>query len=393
MSHAKKYIVYNVLWQWMALLLQIGVIFTVTGILGDLVSWGIGSGTDKFFENVLAALPGNVSAASSGFFQNAAGLPVRVGFLLAALIGRFFCDKMAAEASCRASVDVKRILRGKIYEKMLAPVTLFLVLSRVSLKASVILLICVPLIPLSIVAVQKIAGRLFRRYWGYYSNLGDVFLENLQGLTTLKIYQADAMKAEEMDEASDQFRKITMKVLTMQLNSTSVMDVVAYGDAAVGMAVSISEYFAGSITMMQALCITLLASEFFIPLRLLGSFFHIAMNGMAASDKIFAFLDMEEPADGMETFPAGDRGTARAGGKEVPVETVSAAAEKKTAAPDIVFRDVCFSYEADRPVLRNIRLTIGSGSLISLVGVSGCGKSTIAGLLTGSNKGYAGGIG
>ena len=109
MSHAKKYIVYNVLWQWMALLLQIGVIFTVTGILGDLVSWGIGSGTDKFFENVLAALPGNVSAASSGFFQNAAGLPVRVGFLLAALIGRFFCDKMAAEASCRASVDVKRI--------------------------------------------------------------------------------------------------------------------------------------------------------------------------------------------------------------------------------------------------------------------------------------------
>lgn len=170
------------------------------------------------------------------------------------------------------------------------------------------------------------------------------------------------------------------------------MDVVAYGGAAVGMAVSISEYFAGSITMMQALCITLLASEFFIPLRLLGSFFHIAMNGMAASDKIFAFLDMEEPADGMETFPAGDRETARAGGKEVPVETVSAAAEKKTAAPDIVFRDVCFSYEADRPVLRNIRLTIGSGSLISLVGVSGCGKSTIAGLLTGSNKGYAGEI-
>ncbi len=338
-----------VLWQWMALLLQIGVIFTVTGILGDLVSWGIAGETDNFFENVLAALPGNVSAASSGFFQNAAGLPVRVGFLLVALIGRFFCDKMAAEASCRASVDVKRILRGKIYEKMLAlgasykekiatsevvqmsgegveqleiyfgkylpqlfysllaPVTLFLVLSRVSLKAGVILLICVPLIPLSIVAVQKIAGRLFRRYWGYYSNLGDVFLENLQGLTTLKIYQADAMKAEEMDEASDQFRKITMKVLTMQLNSTSVMDVVAYGGAAVGMAVSISEYFAGSITMMQALCITLLASEFFIPLRLLGSFFHIAMNGMAASDKIFAFLDMEEPADGTEEFPVAGR--------------------------------------------------------------------------------------
>ena len=426
LSHAKKYIVYNVLWQWMALLLQIGVIFTVTGILSNLVSWGLAGGTDNFFENVLAALPGNVSAASSGFSQNAAGLPVRVGFLLAALIGRFFCDKMAAEASCRASVDVKRILRGKIYEKMLAlgasykekiatsevvqmsgegveqleiyfgkylpqlfysllaPVTLFLILCRVSLKASVILLICVPLIPLSIVAVQKIAGRLFRRYWGYYSNLGDVFLENLQGLTTLKIYQADAMKAEEMDEASDQFRKITMKVLTMQLNSTSVMDVVAYGGAAVGMAVSISEYFAGSITMMQALCITLLASEFFIPLRLLGSLFHIAMNGMAASDKIFAFLDMEEPADGTEEFPVAGRETA-------PTDRETAPTDQETA-PDIMFQDVCFSYESDRPVLKDISVTISSGSLVSLVGVSGCGKSTIAGLLTGRNKGYAGDI-
>lgn len=149
------------------------------------------------------------------------------------------------------------------------------------------MLICVPLIPVSIIVVQKIAKRLLNKYWSIYTGLGDSFLENLQGLTTLKIYQADEMKAKEMDKESQNFRKITMKVLTMQLNSTSVMDIVAYGGAAVGMAVAIFEFFMGKLTLSSALCILLLASEFFLPLRLLGSFFHIAMNGMAASDKIF----------------------------------------------------------------------------------------------------------
>lgn len=391
LSHAKKYIVYNVLWQWAALLLQIGVIFTVTGILSQVLS---GRWETRLFIG-------------------------RGLFLSAALAGRFLCDRMASRTSWYASVDVKKILREKIYEKMLAlgasykeyiatsevvqmsgegveqleiyfgkylpqlfysllaPVTLFLVLSRISLKASVILLICVPMIPLSIVAVQKIAGRLFRRYWGYYSNLGDVFLENLQGLTTLKIYQADAMKAEQMDEASENFRKITMKVLTMQLNSTSVMDIVAYGGAAVGMAAAVAEYFSGNISLAGALAIILLASEFFIPLRLLGSFFHIAMNGMVASDKIFAFLDMEEPKDGTEHFPT----------ENVPGQNLEA-----TADPWIQFENVSFSYEKERRILKNINLDVRPGTLVSLVGASGCGKSTIAGLLTGKNKGYQGKI-
>ena len=153
--------------------------------------------------------------------------------------------------------------------------------------------------------VQKIAKKLLSKYWSIYTGLGDSFLENLQGLTTLKIYQADQQKADEMDVESQNFRRITMKVLTMQLNSTSVMDIVAYGGAAIGMAVAVSEFLKGNISVSGTLCIVLLASEFFLPLRLLGSFFHIAMNGMAASDKIFKILDLPEPQAGEKCLPDG----------------------------------------------------------------------------------------
>ncbi len=300
LSHAKKYIVYIILWQWFALLAQVAAVFRIAQLLESVV-----------YGNVTAQL-----------VQRTAGV------LLQVLVIRFVCERMGAKASYRACVDVKRILREKIYEKMLrlgasyseqvpssevvqvstegveqleiyfgkylpqlfysliAPVTLFAILCRVSMKASVILLICVPLIPISIVVVQKIAKKLLNKYWSIYTGLGDSFLENLQGLTTLKIYQADQKKADEMDEESQNFRRITMKVLTMQLNSTSVMDIVAYGGAAVGMAVAVSEFLKGNLTVSGTLCIVLLASEFFLPLRLLGSYFHIAMNGMAASDKI-----------------------------------------------------------------------------------------------------------
>ena len=187
------------------------------------------------------------------------------------------------------------------------------------------------------------------------------------GLTTLKIYQADGQKAEEMDAESQRFRKITMKVLTMQLNSTSVMDIVAYGGAAVGMVVALTEFAHGALSISDTLTIILLASEFFLPLRLLGSFFHIAMNGMAASDKIFRILDMEEPADGGCVLPEG--------------------------ALDIEFSDVHFSYgSGDREILKGINLSLPAGHFISLVGESGCGKSTIAGILSGRNKGYTGSV-
>ena len=380
LSHAGKYIVYNVLWQWFALLCQIAVVFSITALL---------------------------EGAVTGNLQTQDMVRTAVVFAAAALI-RFGCDKGAAHASFAASVDVKRILREKIYDKLLrlgasyreqtatsevvqmaaegveqletyfgrylpqlfysllAPVTLFAVLSFVSLKASVVLLICVPLIPISIVAVQKFAKRLLSRYWGVYTGLGDSFLENLQGLTTLKIYQADGQKAEEMDQEAERFRSITMKVLTMQLNSTSVMDIVAYGGAAAGMIVAVSEYLSETLSFAGALTIILLASEFFIPLRLLGSFFHIAMNGMAASDKIFCLLDLPEP----------EKGTKEPGGSSL----------------DVDFENVSFSYEEDRQILKEISFRIPAGSMVSLVGESGCGKSTAAAVLMGRNRGYQGSV-
>lgn len=249
----------------------------------------------------------------------------------------------------------------QLFYSLLAPVTLFVILCRVSWKASVILLICVPLIPVSIIAVQKIAKRLLSKYWSIYTGLGDSFLENLQGMTTLKIYQADQRKADEMDEESQRFRKITMKVLTMQLNSTSMMDIVAYGGAAIGMAVAVTEFLKGNMTLSGTLCIVLLASEFFLPLRLLGSFFHIAMNGMASSDKIFRILDLLEPERGDLTLT-----------KE---------------SLDISMKDVHFSYEENKEILKGINLKLQAGSFVSLVGESGCGKSTIAGILSARNRG------
>ena len=380
LSHAKNYIVYNVLCQWISLLAQIVAVFSIAGLLETAVHHTLGT---------------------------EAALRTAVVLLVVILI-RFFCERMAAHASYLASVDVKRILREKIYEKLLklgasyreqvstsevvqvstegveqletyfgkylpqlfysllAPLTLFAVLSFVNLKASAILLICVPLIPLSIVAVQKFAKRLLNRYWSMYTGLGDSFLENLQGLTTLKIYQADEQKAKEMDVEAQNFRKITMKVLTMQLNSTSVMDIVAYGGAVIGMIVAVSQYLKGNLTISGTLCIILLASEFFLPLRILGSFFHIAMNGMAASDKIFGILDLPQPEKKTEPLPDG------------PL--------------DIELRGIHFSYEKDREILKDIDLTLPSGSFVSLVGESGCGKSTIAGLLTGKNREYSGEI-
>lgn len=386
LSHAKKYIVYNILWQWAALLAQILAVFSIAGLLGTLAD--------------------NRGDLVQTLGSLAAGRAVLILLLAAAI--RFLCERMAARASYGASADVKRILRKKIYEKLLklgasykektstsevvqlstegveqlevyfgkylpqlfysllAPLTLFAILSFVNLKASLVLLICVPLIPVSIVAVQKFAKKLLSRYWGIYTGLGDSFLENLQGLTTLKIYQADEQKAEEMDREAQEFRRITMKVLTMQLNSTSVMDIVAYGGAAVGMIVAVSEFLAGSLDFSGTLTIILLASEFFIPLRLLGSFFHIAMNGMTASDKIFRLLDLEEPKDGEEPMPRENF--------------------------DIELWKVGFSYEKDREILKDLCLAIPQGSFVSLVGESGCGKSTIAGLITGKLRDYQGEI-
>ena len=273
LSHAKKYIIYQVIWQWLALLCQVVVIYSASMLLET-------------------ALFGEVTSRTAAYYG---------ALVIVALLLRFVCDRQASHASYHASVDVKRILRDKIYSKLLrlgasyrekvttsevvqmaaegveqletyfgkylsqlfysllAPVTLFVILSFVNWQASLVLLVCVPLIPISIVAVQKIAKKLLNKYWGIYTELGDSFLENLQGLTTLKIYRTDEKKAEEMDEESQRFRQITMKVLTMQLNSTSVMDIIAYGGAAVGMIVTLTQFMKGNLSVHGALMLILLA--------------------------------------------------------------------------------------------------------------------------------------
>jgi len=240
---------------------------------------------------------------------------------------------------------------------------LFVIIGTMSMKVAVVLLLCVPLIPISIIAVQKFAKKLLAKYWGSYTGLGDTFLENLQGLTTLKIYQADERYAKKMDEEAENFRKITMRILIMQLNSISVMDMVAYGGAAVGIILSILELQAGNIALAECFFITMISAEFFLPLRLLGSFFHIAMNGNAAADKFFRLLDTPEQQQGTVT--------------EIPDE-------------EIVFENVDFGYKKENQILKNISLKIPNHSFVALVGKSGCGKSTIASLIMGNHRVDAG---
>ena len=375
---SKRLIYIAVFFQWLALLANMTMIFSVTHLIN-------------------AALNDNFD-----------GLPITFASFAGAIVIRFACLRMSGKSSFAASERVKTVLRTKIYTKLLAlgadykdsistsevtqlmsegveqletyfgqympqlyyavlaPVTLFAALSFVNMKSAGILLACVPLIPVLIMAVQKLAKRLLSKYWKRYTDLGDIFLENVQGLTTLKIYQADEYKHEQMNQHAELFRKATMKVLTMQLNSISIMDLVAYGGAALGVVTAVSELSAGNITLVNALAIILLSAEFFIPMRLLGSFFHIAMNGMAASKKIFKLLDTAAEADGTEALAQTDR--------------------------SITLDGVDFSYTEDRIILKDINMNISENSFAAIIGESGCGKSTVAALLTGENKGYEGSV-
>lgn len=378
---SKKYIALTVLAQWLKTVANIVMIFILSNLLAQILD-------GKAFD-FKGLLPYLVAIA-------------------AVMLVRYLCGYTSSQTAFFASSEVKKVLRQKMYKKltrmgasysekvstsevlqvfvegvdqlelyfgkylpqfffaMLAPITLFAVLVFVSWKASVVLLICVPLIPLSIVAVQKIAKRLLSKYWGVYTNLGDTFLENIQGLTTLKVYQADERKNVEMNEKAEEFRRITMKVLTMQLNSVSVMDIVAYAGSAVGVVIAIIQVKNGTITLPQAFLIIMLAADFFLPLRLLGSFFHVAMNGMAASDKLFKLLDTKEDEHGAE----------------IP----------ENLDGDIEIKDLSFSYDGEKTVLNDISATFKKHELISIVGESGCGKSTLASLLCGTTKGYIGSI-
>ncbi|WP_300282731.1 ABC transporter ATP-binding protein/permease [Peptacetobacter sp.] len=252
----------------------------------------------------------------------------------------------------------------QLFYSLLAPLTLFVIVSFISIKTAIVLFVCVPLIPISIIRIQKFAKKLLSKYWGSYVQLGDHFLDNLQGLTTLKVYQSDEFKNNEMNIDAENFRKITMKVLTMQLNSVTLMDLIAYGGSALGVIFVSMEYMAGKTTFAQSIAIILLAAEFFIPLRLLGSFFHIAMNGMAASEKIFKLLDIEE---------------------DINIKRNNEESTILNEENTIIGKDIVFGYEKEKNIIKNISFEIPKNAFVSIVGESGCGKSTLASLIMGYN--------
>ncbi|WP_294132120.1 ABC transporter ATP-binding protein/permease [uncultured Clostridium sp.] len=392
---SKKYIALTILVNWIAVLCNIVTIILIGQFINKIY---IGKTLDLNGHNVLEAMMnfkiwGNVSLLS--------GIII-IAILLAT---RYACNILYAKFSNAASANARVTLRDLIYKKLLklgtgytnvestsavvqvsvegieqleiyfgkylsqffyallVPVTLFVFMSFISFKAALVFILCVPLIPISIIAIMKIAKRILKDYWKSYSDLGGTFLENLQGLTTLKVFNIDEKRHEKMNEEAEKFRKITMKVLSMQLNSITIMDLVAFGGAAAGTIVALIQFKNGEIPVGSLLIIILLSSEFFIPLRLLGSYFHIAMNGMAASDRMFGILDAEE--------------------REKDVITKE---EIKFSDINVTLENVDFSYDGERKVLNNISMEITPGGLVAIVGESGSGKSTIASLILNNNK-------
>lgn len=375
-KESKKYIAGNVITQWISLIANIAMMTAITVLLSAVF-------TDNISENLIL-----VTAVTAGL----------------AVIIRAVCSMVSSKMSYLSSKEVKRVLREKIYRKllklgasyneqiktsevvqvavegvdqletyfgaylpqffyaMLAPLTLFIYICFINVASAIVLLVCVPMIPVAIALVQTWAKKLLSKYWNQYTALGDTFLENLQGLTTLKIYKSDAFKNDVMNEEAEKFRKITMKVLTMQLNSVTIMDVIAYGGAALGVIMAVTQYIGGAVSLQGAMLIILLSADFFIPMRQLGSFFHIAMNGMAASEKIFRLLELPEKEDSGCECPTGD----------------------------IVCENLSFSYNSEREILHGINLEFPKDSFTALVGESGCGKSTVASILTGKNRTYDG---
>ncbi|MCR5099931.1 MAG: ABC transporter ATP-binding protein/permease [Butyrivibrio sp.] len=370
---SKKYIIGNIVFQWLEL------------ILNAVMIWIVADNIQDFYYKE----------------KDVSDLIFPVFIILCTVILRFITTRCVTRMSYLASKTVKKKLRQLIYEKLLrlgvnyrekvstselvqesvegvdqlesyfgqyvpqffyafiAPLTLFFLFGfGGSWFAAAILLICVPLIPGTIMMVQKFAKKLLAKYWGQYTELGSTFLENLQGMTTLKTYQADEFKNQEMNKESENFRFVTMKVLTMQLNSIIIMDFFTYSGAAIGIIIATNSFVNGSVSLAACIFMILLSAEFFLPMRRLGSYFHVAMNGMAASDKIFKFLNSEDDLD-----------------KTLDINEIK----------DIRIENLSFEYEEDREVIHGIDIVIPRNSFVGIVGESGCGKSTVASLLIGKN--------
>ena len=321
--------------------------------------------------------------------------------LIGAAIGiavRYLCSRATGDIKDKLGRSVKKDLRERVYEKivklgvkttdgmsmagltqvsvegveqldlyyssylpqfffaMIAPVILFLICVWIDWRTALVLIACVPLIPVSIVAVSKYAKKIFAKYWGKYTSMGDKFLDSVQGLKELKIFQADAAQHMKINESAEEFRVITMKVLVMQLASTTIMDLVAYGGAGVGIALAVCGAAFWGLNPVAALFLCLVAVEFFLPLRAFGSAFHVAMNGASAGKKIISLLNAPDPEWGTETVD----------GKEIKLENLT------------------FSYDGKRDVLKNVNMTFPEKGMTAIVGESGCGKSTVVNMLIGA---------
>lgn len=392
---SKKYIALTILANWIAVLCNI-----VTIIL-------IGQFINKIYIGEKLNLDGQSLGAAMLQFKVWGNMSLMMAIIIIAILLciRYTSNILYAKFSDKASGNARITLRDLIYKKLLklgtsytevestsavvqvsvegieqleiyfgkylpqffysllVPVTLFIFMSFISVKAALVFILSVPLIPASIIAIMKIAKRILKDYWKSYSNLGGTFLENLQGLTTLKVFNVDEERHEKMNQEAEKFRKITMKVLSMQLNSITIMDLVAFGGAAAGTIVALIQFSKGEIPVGSLFIIILLSSEFFIPLRLLGSYFHIAMNGMAASDRMFGILDAEEKKKDIKN------------NKEEKFEDIT-----------VKLENVNFSYDGERQVLNNINMNITPGGLTAIVGESGSGKSTVASLILNNHK-------
>ncbi len=417
---SKKYVFFTVLLRFFSLVANTAFIFCTANILKSINKKSFASEGFANFTELLGQF-----LKDDKFY---------IIFMLLCLAVTFFANFFSSRTSFLASSEVKIRLRSLIYQKllelgtdyqeksatakviqtategveqvetwfsaflpqfyyaMLAAVFTFCTIAFFNLKMALVLLLCVPLIPLSMAVVQGIAKKILGKYWEEYANLADNFLENLEGLSTLQIYGSDAFKAAQMAREAQTFRRVTMKVLSMQLNSIIIMDVVAYGGAALGICVAISSFYAGNMDFYAAFFCILLSADFFIPLRRLGSAFHVAMNGVSASKNIWELLD----TPGQEKKNINIEEKAPKGGS-LPLATAASASSATPSPggnpPSPLFhaKNLSCSF-GERTALKDSSFSVTQGSFVAFVGKSGSGKSTLAKILSGIYNGYSGSV-
>ena len=375
-----RHIAGNVALQWLALLANVVLFVSVGGLLQSVLA-GDAAGIDLVRTLLVAVVAVAVrlvcqaQATKQGLAASALAKQ-RVRTLVydkLVRMGPSYRETVATSEATQLCVEGVEQLEAyfgnylpQLFYSLIASVTLFFCLAPLCTPAAVVLLCCVPLIPISLMAVMKIAKRIMGDYWHSYTDLGALFLESIQGLTTLKVFGADEGRHRRMNEEAEKFRKATMRLLTMQLNSVIVMDIFAFAGAAAGIVVMLNSYAAGTVTFAGAFAFVFLAADFFIPLRTLGSFFHTATGGMAAAERMYRIIDAPEPA----------RGTQAVTRTSVGIEC----------------RNVSYSYDGTRTVLQDADFTARPGGFVGITGASGSGKSTLAGILTGANRSYTGSV-